>query len=89
VERSKEKVSGAVAGEYPASAISAVSRRCETNDEKPRPRIAEAWQWPPPVFLEGESLDPDLGHFATPIPESRAPLAGNDFAAHAREGVGH
>src|SRR5579875_108819 len=78
-KRPVEEISGAVSGEHAAGAVAAVGGRRKPQNEQPGGRIAEARQWPPPVFLI--AVHPSLlsCHFAAVGDQTRAASAVDDF----------
>src|SRR5581483_9383133 len=89
VERSKEPVAGAVAGEDAARTVASVSCRRQADDEKFGLRIAEARQRPAPVLpapVGGLLLQRDL---LPPGDEPRAAAANDDLTSQLLQEVTH
>jgi hypothetical protein len=75
VQRAKQPVTASVAGEDSPSPVAAVGRRRKTNNKQPRPDVAEAGDWPAPVFVVVEAPNLLSSGLLTPLDQSRAKTA--------------
>ena len=77
MQRGKEKIPAAIAGEDPAGAIAAVRGGSEADDPKPCIRIAEARHRLAPVIPVGEGASLRLRDLAAVRAQALAAIAGN------------
>ncbi len=79
VQRTVKPIARPVPSENPSGPVAAMSRRSETNDEKPGPNRAEAWNRPAPILPIKISPNFGSGDFFPISDKPRTPPAVDDL----------
>ena len=87
VQRGKEPVARAVAGEHAAGPVRPVRRRRQADDHEAGVRVAEARHAAAPVGLAGVGRPPGPRHLLAPRHQARAAAAGRHVPLHRGQGV--